>query len=93
LHAPTTAHWTAVKMILRYIQGILKVGLIFQNSSSSLLITFLDADWAGCLDDKRSTYGYVVFFGPNLISWSARKQATVSRFSTEAEYKPWPMLR
>jgi histone deacetylase 1/2 len=87
LHAPTTAHWTTVKRILRYIKGTLKVGLTFQKSSSSLLSAFSDADLAGCLDDKRSTGGYVVFFGPNLISWSARKQATISRSSNEAEYK------
>ncbi|XP_071681765.1 uncharacterized protein [Lolium perenne] len=87
LHAPTTVHWTAVKRILRYVSGTVSLGLTFRRSSSTLVSAFSDADWAGCVDDRRSTGGFVVFLGPNLISWSARKQATVSRSSTEAEYK------
>jgi histone deacetylase 1/2 len=87
LHAPTTSHWTVVKRILRYIHGTRTVGLTFCQSPSTLLSAYSDADWAGDLDDRRSTGGFAIFFGPNRISWSARKQPTVSRSSTEAEYK------
>jgi histone deacetylase 1/2 len=87
LHAPTTLHWTVAKRILRYVKDTINVGLTFVRDKSSLISAFSDADWAGCLDDRRSTGGFAVFFGSNLISWSAKKQATVSRSSTEAEYK------
>jgi len=63
------------------------MGLKLRKSNSTLVSAFSDADWAGCVDDRRSTGGFAVFFGPNLVSWSARKQPTVSRSSTEAEYK------
>jgi len=52
-----------------------------------LVSAFSDADWAGCVDDRRSTGGFAVFLGSNLVSWTARKQPTVSQSSTEAEYK------
>jgi histone deacetylase 1/2 len=78
LHAPTTAHWSAVKRILRYVQGTKDYGLKIKKSKSTMVSAFSDADWAGCLDDRRSTGGFAVFLGDNLISWTARKQATVS---------------
>jgi histone deacetylase 1/2 len=87
LHAPTTVHWAAVKRILRYIKQCVQLGLKIQRSDSTLVSAFLDADWAGCVDDRKSTGGFAVFLGANLVSWSARKQVTVSRSSTESEYK------
>lgn len=87
LHSPTEAHWTAVKRILRYLQGTSSYGLLLRRSPSVMLSAFSDADWAGCPDDRRSTGGHVVFLGGNLVAWNSRKQPTVSRSSTEAEYK------
>ncbi|XP_073367873.1 uncharacterized protein [Aegilops tauschii subsp. strangulata] len=87
LHAPRGPHWSAVKRILRYVHHTGSYGLYLRPASSGLFSAFSDADWAGCPDDRRSTGGHAVFFGPNLIAWQARKQATVSRSSTEAEYK------
>jgi hypothetical protein len=64
-------------------------GLLLRRPTMSpdLLSAFCDADSAGNTDDRRSTGGYAIFYGGNLISWSARKQAIVSRSSTEPEYK------
>jgi len=87
LHAPTTLHWAAVKRILRYIKQCTNLGLHIHRSDSTLVSAFSDADWAGSVDDRKSTGGFAVFLGSNLVSWSARKQPTVSRSSTESEYK------
>jgi hypothetical protein len=87
LHVPTTAHWSVVKRILRYLHGTCDLGILIRRSSLFLLSAFFDADWAGNVDGMRSTGGFAIFLGPNLITWCARKQAIVSRSSTEAEYK------
>jgi hypothetical protein len=87
LHAPADQHWAAIKRILWYLKGCTRLGLKITRNNSFLVSTFSDVDWAGCLDDRRSTGGYVVFLGTNLVSWSAHKQPTVSRSSTEAKYK------
>jgi hypothetical protein len=52
-----------------------------------MVSAFSDADWVGCTDDRKSTGGFVVFPGPNLNSWCAKKQNIVSRSSTKVEYK------
>jgi hypothetical protein len=76
-----------VKRILCYIKGTLDLSLHLSSSSSVALTAYFDADWAGCPDTRRSTSGYCVYLGDNLISWLSKRQTTVSRSSAEAEYR------
>jgi histone deacetylase 1/2 len=73
LSQPTDMHWKAIKRILRYVKGTLNMGLRIRKSPSTELSIDTDVDWAGCVDDRRSTSGYVVYVGPNLVSWSSKK--------------------
>ncbi|CAL9017956.1 unnamed protein product, partial [Prunus brigantina] len=86
MHQPTSAHWVAVKRILRYLNGTSTHGLFYKPGSLSLM-AYSDADYAGDPDDRHSTGGYCLYLGSNLISWSSKKQGGVSRSSTEAEYR------
>jgi hypothetical protein len=86
MHDPREPHLTAMKRILRYLQGTPDYGLLLRRSSSSDLVVYTDAGWTGCPDTRRSTSGYAVFLRHNLVSWSAKRQTVVSRSSAETEY-------
>jgi hypothetical protein len=87
MHAPREPHLSLVKRILRYLKGTLDLSMHLSRSSTSSLTAYSDADWAGCPDTRRSTCGYCVYLGDNLVSWSSKRQTTVSRSSAEAEYR------
>jgi hypothetical protein len=87
MHNPTDLHWQAVKRLLRYLKQTVHFGLQFYRTDSASIQAYSDPDWTGDRDDRRSTGGYCIFLGKNLISWSCKKQHTVARSSTEAEYK------
>lgn len=86
MHKPTTTHWNAVKRILRFLKGSVNHGVVY-CSGSTAVHGYSDADYAGNPDDRHSTGGYVIYLGSNPISWSSKKQRTVSRSSTKAEYR------
>jgi hypothetical protein len=87
MHDPREPHLTATKRILRYLQGTLDHSLLLCCASTSDLVVYTDADWASCPDTHRSTSGYAVFLGDNLVSWFSKRQNIVSRSSAEAEYR------
>ncbi|KAK0578715.1 hypothetical protein LWI29_014981 [Acer saccharum] len=87
MHQPSSDHWELVKRVLRYLGGTLNDGILIHRDSPISLHTFSDADWAGNKDDYSSTGAYIVYLGRTPISWSSKKQQTIARSSTEAEYR------
>ena len=86
---PGPAHWKAVKHLFRYLKGTMDLKLTYTNNptlSSELFEAYSDADYAGCLDTRKSTSGFLIKMGNGAISWSAKKQVTIANSSTEAEY-------
>ena len=84
--SPTKSHWTAVKRILRYINGTLDLGLLYSNEESVNLVGFSDADWAGDQNDRKSTSGYIFQLSNGAVSWRSKKQSCVALSTAEAEY-------
>ncbi|GKA24895.1 retrovirus-related pol polyprotein from transposon TNT 1-94 [Tanacetum coccineum] len=83
---PSEKHLHAVKRIFRYLRGTVNRGLWYSKDSAIALIAFADYDHAGCQDTRRSTSGTMQLLGDRLVSWSSKRQKSVTISSTEAEY-------
>lgn len=79
--------WTALKRVLRYIRGTLNVSLVYRRLSSAPTVEgYVDADWGGDQDDRKSTSGTLFIVLGCTVTWSSRKQHSVALSSTESEY-------
>ncbi|GAB2284068.1 hypothetical protein Dimus_039643 [Dionaea muscipula] len=92
LHQPTVLHLTVAKRILRYVKGTLTMGLHFYESAHLSIRCFSDADWAGCPDTRRSTTGFAIYLGPNLISWGKRSKRLFPVPAPKLNIVPLPPL-
>lgn len=87
MQAPRHLHLSAVRRIIRYLKGTSSHGLLYSPDPSLELAGYSDADWAGCVDTRRSVTGWCMFLGTTLISWKSKKQGRVSKSSMESEYR------
>jgi hypothetical protein len=81
------SHLTVMKCTLRYLQSTLDYSFLLRRSAASKLTVYTDADWVGCSATRRSTSGYMMFLGANLVSWSSKRQNVVSCSSADVEYR------
>jgi hypothetical protein len=81
---PTEEHWTLAKSVLKYLRGSADLGIVFGSRDG--ISGFVDADFAGCVDTRRSTTGYVFIMHGGAVSWASRTQPTVATSTCEAEY-------
>ena len=86
MSSPAIKHWVGIKRILRYLKGTCDYGLIFNGGDEDVLHGFTDSDWAGDVQTRKSTSGYVFKYGNSTISWASRRQSTVAKSTCEAEY-------
>jgi hypothetical protein len=84
--APKQSHLVAVKRIFKYLKGTMTYGLWYPRNQNFQLIAYSDADWANCVDERKSTSGGAFFLGDSLVAWLSKKQGSISLSTTEAEY-------
>ena len=87
MHQPRMSHWVALKRLLRYLRSTTSFGVLNTKETDRRLLAYSDSEWAGDPQDRTSTTGYVIYLGRSPISWSSKKQPSVSRSSTEGEYR------
>ena len=86
MHYASELHLQAAKKIVRYVKGTISYGIKYSHLQNFMLHGYSDSDWAGSVDDMKSTSGYCFSFGSGMFSWCSRKQDNVAQSTAEAEY-------
>jgi hypothetical protein len=84
--SPKQSHLVAVTRIFKYLKGTMTYGLWYPINHNFQLTSYSDADWANCVDERKSTSGGEFFLGDSLVAWLSKKQGPISLSTTEAEY-------
>lgn len=87
MHAPKASHMDAALRLVRYLKTAPGLGILMSSTGGNNLQVFCDADWGSCINSRRSITRYLIKYGDSPVSWKSKKQVTVSRSSTEAEYR------
>ena len=87
MHQPSKDHMEAVIRILQYLKSFPGKGLMFSKNNHLKVNGYTNADWAGNTTDRRSTSGYFMFVGGNLVTWRSKKQKVVALSSAKAEFR------
>ncbi|XP_048599837.1 secreted RxLR effector protein 161-like [Brassica napus] len=83
---PGMDHWKAAKKVLRYLQGTKENMLTYRRSDQLEVIGYSDSDYAGCVDSRKSTFGYLFLLAGGAISWKSGKQSVIATSTMEAEF-------
>ncbi|CAJ2651441.1 unnamed protein product [Trifolium pratense] len=85
---PGPVHWQALKWVLRYLNGSLKGGLRYKriDPRRDALEGYVDADYAGNVDTRKSLSGFVFTLFGTAVTWKANQQSVVALSTTQAEY-------
>lgn len=86
MDCPIELHYNTTKRVLRYLKGTTNFGILYRKGGKEQMIGYTDSDYAGDLDDRKSTSGYVFLMSSGVVSWLSKKQPIVTLSTTEAEF-------
>lgn len=86
LDKPQQVHWMAAKRVLRYLSGTRSHGIVYDGKRGLEVQGYSDSDYAGCIESRKSTSGYIFLLAGGAVSWKSKLQSTTATSTCEAEY-------